>query len=97
MTAATAAPPSADWTAGLAVLQAWANTGRPFSSTQTRDELQALGFTRFDTGRLFLDAEAQGIIRQIGLERSKRHRSRIARWISAEARTPLEALTGARP
>lgn len=96
MTAPAEAPPSADWTAGLAVLQAWADEGKPFSSTQTYAELRALGFSRFSTGRLFLDAEQQGIIRQIGLERSKRHRSRIARWISGDVSTPLEALIGAR-
>lgn len=82
-----------DWDAGLTVLTHHAARG-VFSCNDCRSELRALGFSRYDTGALFLDAEQQKIIRQVGIERSTdrpTHGSRVARWTSADA-PPLQSL-----
>ena len=93
MTAATDTP-VADYTLGLALIAKLARTGRPFSSNDCRRELRDLGFSRYTTGRLWQLAETDGLIRQVGLERSsdRATRSRVVRWIGADHRTPLEAL-----
>jgi hypothetical protein len=86
MTAATDTSTGPDWEAGLSVLSHWASTGQVFSANSVRQHLRELGFGRYTTGSLFLDAEQQQIIRQVGLERSTdrpTHKSRIAQWIGA--------------
>lgn len=75
-----------DWTAGHALIARMAATGRIFTSNEIRSELRALGFSRFDSGALFMQAKAEGVIRKVGVEASTdapTHGAYVRRWTGA--------------
>lgn len=81
---------------GLKVLARWAAKGRPFSANQCRAELRAVGVKSASTGALFNAAIAGKVIRSIGWVTSTdpgTHAKPVNRYIAANQRTPLEALT----
>lgn len=82
--------------AGMEVLREFAAKGRPFSANDARSALRAVGCDRYTTGAVFKAAEKARIIRSVGAVTSNSrstHGKAVARYIAADQRTPLEALT----
>jgi hypothetical protein len=84
----TAATDQSPMSRALAVIEAWAGRGRPFSANDLRPDLDAAGVTGPVVGRAFQQARADGVIQQVSMlgvvsSQQRTHLKRINEWTGA--------------